>query len=69
MTTLNDLINNGFQAYNQHAANIDEYTYGMVKVHVAGEVVVNVFVADIKINCARDIDELMYICKRVNAHA
>ncbi|WP_346239120.1 hypothetical protein ABDK00_010310 [Niabella insulamsoli] len=69
MTTLNEIINNGFQAFNINTTVFDEYTCGMVKVHVAGDVVVNVFVMDVKINCAHDIDELMYICKRVNARA
>jgi hypothetical protein len=69
MTTLSEIINNGFQAYNVNTTTFDEYIHGMVKVHVAGDVVVNVFVMDIKINCAKDIDELMYICKRVNAQA
>lgn len=69
MTTLTDILNNGFIELKNNPATFDEYTYGMVKVHVSAGVVVNVFVTDIKVKGVEDIDELMYMCKRVNQYA
>lgn len=69
MTTLNEIINSGFQKFRTNTSAVAEYIHGIVKVQVAEGVVTNVFVMDVKISCARNINELMYICKRVNAAA
>ena len=66
--TTHEILNIGFQKGNTSFSG--EYTNGIVKVRVdAADQVIGVFVTDIQLNCIRSIDELKYICKRVNAQA
>ena len=69
MTTLNEILNIGFQEHKINAPTFDEYTNGMVKVLVSSGIVVGVFIMEIKVNGVQDIEELSYICKKVNARA
>lgn len=65
--TTHEIVNIGFQKENIVS---DEYINGIVKVRVdATDQVIGIFVTDIQLNCIRSIDELKYVCKKVNAHA
>lgn len=59
-----ELINNGFQKANKIAIN--EYKKGIVTVKLEADEMATVFITNIKINGIRNMDELMYMCKRVN---
>lgn len=65
--TTHEILNLGFQK----DCNIpsDEYTNGIVKVQINADEVTGVFVTGIKIDGINNIEELMYICKKVNAKA
>lgn len=65
--TTHEILNLGFQKAG--AVLFNEYTNGIVKVQVDADEVTGVFITDIKINGIKNIDELMYICKKVNAKA
>ncbi len=66
MTTY-EILNLGFQKAG--TALFNEYTNGIVKVQVNADEVTGVFVTDIRVNGIKNIDELMYMCKKVNAKA
>ncbi|HMR82742.1 MAG TPA: hypothetical protein PKE30_06410 [Niabella sp.] len=65
--TTHEILNIGFQKGNSPAS--DEYINGIVKVLVNAEQVIGVFITGIRLSCVKSIDELQYICKRVNAQA
>jgi len=65
--TTHEILNIGFRKGNSPASN--EYINGIVKVQVNAEQVIGVFITGIKLNSVKSVDELLYICKRVNAHA
>lgn len=65
--TTHEIINLGFQRANNLATN--EYVNGLVKVHTEDNNVTGVFVTDIKVNSIKNIQELQYLCKRLNISA
>ncbi|GAB3424468.1 hypothetical protein [Niabella aquatica] len=65
--TTHEIVSIGFRKEISPVA--DEYINGIVKVQVDADQVVGVFVTGIRLSCIKSIDELQYICKRVNAQA
>jgi pyruvate/2-oxoglutarate dehydrogenase complex dihydrolipoamide acyltransferase (E2) component len=65
--TTHEIINLGFQQANSIAVN--EYVNGLVKVQTEDNNVTSVFVTNIKVNSIKSIDELQYLCKRLNITA
>ncbi|MCH5688328.1 hypothetical protein LWM68_31140 [Niabella sp. W65] len=65
--TTHEIINLGFQKAN--AVTADEYVNGLVKVQTENNSVTGVFVTNIKVNSIKSIEELQYLCKRLNISA
>ena len=65
--TTHEIINLGFQKANSIAVN--EYVNGLVKVQTENNNVTSVFVSNIKVNSIKSIEELQYLCKRLNISA
>lgn len=59
-----ELMNNGFRKANEMRST--EFRNGIVTVKMEPDENASVFITDVKINGVKSIDELMYICKRVN---
>jgi hypothetical protein len=65
--TTHEIIGLGFQQANSIAVN--EYVNGLVKVQTENDNVTSVFVTNIKVNSIKSIEELQYLCKRLNITA
>ncbi len=65
--TTHEIISLGFQK--AHSMAVNEYVNGLIKVQTEDNNVTSVFVTNIKVNSIKSIEELQYLCKRLNITA
>ncbi|GAB3026981.1 hypothetical protein GCM10027051_34780 [Niabella terrae] len=65
--TTNEIQSIGFQK--DYSNSYNHYINGLVKVQIDENRVIDVFVNDVKINGIHKLEELMYICKKLNISA